>query len=282
MGLSIRIDIYISIKLGDKLFMTTNMKMNSVLPIYYQIKETIKGWIIKKEYEAGAKIPSENELAESFDVNRLTVRQAISQLTQEGFLTRKRGEGTFVTENQSLINSFSQEFTSLMNDFFFYQISKIQVKSAEMCRVSPSREIRDKLELNEEQREVIKIKRVRFLNDRLFTYTLNYLPLEIGSRISEKDLCQKPLLYILEQDLGLRFTEAVQTIQASFADQEISEKLAIFSGAPILFVERIMYVNRRKPVEVFQSSYRGDLYKHIIRYKNVKGKSGRRWIHRVP
>jgi len=254
--------------------------MNTLLPIYYQIKEKIKGWIINKEYNAGAKIPSENELAEMFNVSRLTVRQAISQLTQEGFLNRKRGEGTFVTDNENLINSFSLEFSGFMNDLFYYQISKIQIKSVEINRLAPSKMIRDKLELDGDEKEVVQIKRIRFLRDRLFTYTINYLPLEIGKRIVEKDLYEKPLLQILERDLNIRFTEAVQTIEASFADQEVAEKLEISSGLPILFVQRIMYAQRRKPIEVFQSFYRGDLYKFIVRFRNVKGKEGSKWIHR--
>ena len=81
--------------------------MTTVLPIYYQIKQTIKGWIVNKEFGPGNKIPSENELADRFSVSRLTVRQAISQLTQEGFLNSRRGEGTFVTRDERLFNSFS-------------------------------------------------------------------------------------------------------------------------------------------------------------------------------
>jgi GntR family transcriptional regulator len=253
--------------------------MNTVLPIYYQIKETIKGWIINKEFSPGGKVPSENELAGKFHVSRLTVRQAISQLVQEGFLFSKRGEGTFVTENENLINSFSLEFSGFMNDLFYYQISKIKVKSAEISQVTPSKIIREKLELGRDEKEVVQIKRIRFLRDRLFTYTMNYLPLEIGRRIVEKDLYEKPMLQILEQDLNIRFIEAVQTIESSFAGQEVAEKLQIASGSPILFVERIMYAQKRKPVELFQSSYRGDLYKFIVRFKNVKGKNGTKWIY---
>jgi GntR family transcriptional regulator len=254
--------------------------MNTLLPIYYQIKERIKGWIINKEFNPGGKIPSENELAEIFNVSRLTVRQAISQLTQEGFLRKKRGEGTFVTDNENLIDSFSLEFSGFMNDLFFYQISRIQIKTAEINQVAPSKVIREKLELDTKEKEIVQIKRVRYLRDRLFTYTINYLPLEIGSRIHEKDLYKKPLLQILEQDLNIRFTEAVQTVEASFADQEVAEKLRISSGLPILFVERIMYGQKHKPIEVFQSFYRGDLYKFIVRFRNVKGKEGSKWIHR--
>ena len=66
--------------------------MSTLLPIYYQIKQTIKNWILNKEFNPGEKIPSENELAKKFNVSRLTARQAISQLVQEGFLISKRGE----------------------------------------------------------------------------------------------------------------------------------------------------------------------------------------------
>ena len=65
-----------------------------------------------------------------------------------------------------------------------------------------------------------------------------------------------------------------------FADQEVAEKLSVSPGSPILFVERIMYTKRRKPVELVQSTYRGDLYKYIVRLKTVKGKKGSVWVHK--
>jgi GntR family transcriptional regulator len=252
--------------------------LSALLPAYYQIKQTIKNWILNKEFNPGEKIPSENELGEKFNVSRLTVRQAISQLVQEGFLISKRGEGTFVTHNEHLIGSFSLEFTGFMDDLF-YQISKCKTKSVKINRIPVPKVIKEKLELSTSGEEVIQIKRVRFLNDKPFNYTINYLPFDIGKRITEKELFRKPLLQIMEQDLGIQFTEAFQTIEASFADQEVSEQLGIVSGSPILLVERIMYTKKRKPVEVVQSSYRGDLYKYIVRLKNIKRKNGSIWIH---
>jgi GntR family transcriptional regulator len=250
----------------------------TLLPAYYQIKQTIKNWILNKEFNAGEKIPSENELGEKFNVSRLTVRQAISQLVQEGFLTSKRGEGTFVTQNEDLIGSYSLEFTGFMDDLF-YQISKSKTKSVKITRIPVPKMIKEKLELDNGGEEVIQIKRVRFLNDKPFNFTTNYLPIAIGKRITEKDLFRKPLLQIMEEDLGIQFTEAFQTIEASFADQEVSEQLGIVSGSPILLVERIMYSKKRKPVEVVQSSYRGDMYKYIVRLKSIRRKNGSVWIH---
>ena len=253
--------------------------MATLLPVYYQIKQTIKNWIINKDFNPGEKIPSENELAEKFKVSRLTVRQAISQLVQEGFLISKRGEGTFVTNNESLISSFSLEFTGFMDDLF-YQISKSKTKSVKINRMTVPKLVKEKLGL-EDGHEVVQIKRVRFLEDKSFAYTINYLPIEIGSKINEKDLFKKPLLQILEQDFGIQFNEALQTIEASFADKEVAEQLGITSGSPILFVERIMYTKKRRPVELVQSSYRGDLYKYIVRLKNFKRKDGSVWIHQT-
>jgi GntR family transcriptional regulator len=124
------------------------------------------------------------------------------------------------------------------------------------------------------------LKRVRCQGDQPFTYTINYLPMEIGTKITAEALYKKPLLKILEQDMGIQFTEAVQTIEASFSNPEIAENLSVANGSPILFVERIMYGPKRKPIELFQCSYRGDMYRFIVRLKNIRGKGGNKWIQR--
>ena len=254
--------------------MTTDL-----LPRYYQIKQVIKKWIVNNEVTMGEKIPSENELAAQFKVSRLTVRQALSQLIQEGFLESRRGDGTYVTENAGLINSYNLEFSGFMDDLF-YQISRSRTKSVEIEKIEAIRTIKEKLKLSPKVKEIIRIKRVRFIDNNSFAHTINYLPLEIGKKIAKNALMKKPLLQIMEQDIGISFTEAFQTIEASFADQEVAEKLSVSPGSPILFVERIMYTKRRKPVELVQSSYRGDLYKYIVRLKTVRRKKGSVWVHK--
>lgn len=252
--------------------------MGTVIPIYYQIKQTIKGWVVEKEYPAGGKIPSVSELAQKFKVNRLTVRQAISQLIQEGFLITRRGRGTFVTGDESLINRFSFEFSGFIGDLL-HQMPEVKTKAASVSRIAASNFIRKTLELNPAEKEVVQIKRVRLLKDSLFTYTINYLPVAIGLRVKEKDLYARRLLQILEQDLRIEFTDAVQTIEATFADSEVAEHLAIHSGSPVLFVQRTMFTHKQKPVELYQSFFRGDLYKFMVRFKSVKSREGSKWVH---
>ena len=64
----------------------------------------------------------------------------------------------------------------------------------------------------------------------------------------------------MEQDLGIHFTEAFQTIEATFANQEVADKLGVEHGPPVLVVERTMYTQKRKPVEFVRSSYRTAMY----------------------
>lgn len=65
---------------------------SSSIPLYYQIKEIIKEKIISKEWKTGNAIPSEKKLCELFSVSRLTVRQGIQELVDEGYTWQKKEE----------------------------------------------------------------------------------------------------------------------------------------------------------------------------------------------
>lgn len=61
-----------------------------------QVFEQLKQQILSGEWSVGMKIPSENELAETMNVSRVTVRQALQKLTVFGLLETRTGEGSFV------------------------------------------------------------------------------------------------------------------------------------------------------------------------------------------
>lgn len=68
----------------------------SSVPIYRQLKEIIKQKIEQGEFKPGERIPTEYELCETFAISRTSVRQALAELAQEGYLYRQQGSGTFV------------------------------------------------------------------------------------------------------------------------------------------------------------------------------------------
>jgi GntR family transcriptional regulator len=251
--------------------------MSQLLPFYYQIKQIIKTRIINRELSPREKIPSENKLADHFKVTRVTVRQAIQLLVQEGLLIKRRGKGTFVTANEHLIESLSYESAGFIDENF-YDVQKPKTKSVEIDSVIVPKFVNDKLELDESDEKVVQLKRVRCLKNNYFNYIINYLPVAIGTKLAKEDLYKKSLMKILENEMGIEFTEAFQTIEASFASQEVAQKLKIPSGSPVLEVVKTMYTKKRKPVALSQILYRGDLFKYIARFRKVKRKKGHIWV----
>ncbi len=250
--------------------------MKTVLPAYYQIRETIKSWIYNKEYNPGDRFPTEKELAERFKVNRLTVRQAVSQLVQEGFLQVHRGEGTFVTSSVALISRLSLESTGYLDDLNL--MSRFKTRFVKTSRIQAARIVKEKLALREGEDEVVQVKRLRLLKDNIAWYTLNHLPLDVGLPLIErkKDLFKTPLSVVVERDLGIKIVEAFQVIRASFADEEAGEYLSISPGSPVLVIERVMYAKDGKAIDWVQSFYPADKCEYIVRLKSPGQKSGQR------
>ncbi len=89
------------------------------IPKYLQISAWIKDLIESGRYEKGATLPSEVELARICQVNRNTLRQAVSELTAAGILRKERGRGTFVCADAAIkhelksISSFSDDLREL-------------------------------------------------------------------------------------------------------------------------------------------------------------------------
>src|SRR5205823_5738841 len=69
------------------------------LPLYQQIQHLLRHRIVKGEYPAGSKIPSETELCRALGVSRVTVRQALRELVRDDMLVKAHGKGTFVAAN---------------------------------------------------------------------------------------------------------------------------------------------------------------------------------------
>src|SRR5438309_9423594 len=73
---------------------------NSPLPRYYQLKEIMRERVRAGEWQPGDLIPSERELGETYGISRMTARQAITDLVNEGLFYREQGKGTFVSQRK--------------------------------------------------------------------------------------------------------------------------------------------------------------------------------------
>jgi len=83
-------------------------EFNPSKPIYLQLAERINYQIVRKELSAGEKLPSVREMAIRSGVNPNTVQRTYSELERMGIVETKRGQGTFVTEIESVLTTLRE------------------------------------------------------------------------------------------------------------------------------------------------------------------------------
>lgn len=233
----------------------------SPLPLYFQIEETIKQKIDKGEWESGSMISSEREFAENYEVSRMTVRQAINNLVNDGYLTRRKGKGTFVSGKkieQKLLGLTS--FTEDMKERGYMPASKL----VSFQTVNADNHLAMALEISQNE-EVYEIKRVRLANGVPMAIETTFVPLQL-IELKETHI-KEGSLYSQVEHAGYHIDYATQSLEASIAREAESEILEIAKGAPVLLIQRQTYLTTGKPLEVVHSVYRGDRYKFMIDMK---------------
>lgn len=248
-----------------------------VVPLYYQVEHVIRQRITSGEYAPGSQIPSENELSREMGVSRVTVREALRELVRDNMLVKVQGKGTFVAQHPST-GLPAMKFTGFLEELYD-QVQKVSVKDVEVSRIPVTDDLRKLLDLGPGESELLRIKRLRYVNDAPYAYTVNFLPLEIGNQIQEKDLYRVPLLWILQEQLKIPITRAHETVEAAAADPEVSERLDIPLLYPVMHVKRVMFTERDRPLELVESYYRADRYQYSVNLIRVKRDGKWAWDH---
>jgi GntR family transcriptional regulator len=225
------------------------------IPLYVQIRKALRDDIGNKVLEAGQKLPSEDELAAQFGVSRMTVRQGISDLIDEGLLYRRHGVGTFVS--QSHIERDHTHLTSFMEYAKDEGIdAKIRLLIADIL---PAKlQVARALMLNEGDL-VIRVKTLRLVEDVPITVHDAHVPYKLFPQLLQEDLEAQHLWSIFES-YGFRVKRAVQRLMARGAEDEIASLLQVEEDFPILFKERTVYLDDGTPAEFTYCYNRGDRY----------------------
>jgi GntR family transcriptional regulator len=181
-------------------------------------------------------------------------------MEEEGLIVRKRGKGTFVSEKARIPNS--PKLSGYIEDIIYMGI-QTDVKVIGSCWVKPDSVVSEALQLDEAE-EALRLEKIRLVEDSPFSHVLNYLPPDIGKKIQLDKIAEKPMLMILEDNLGIKVAEAVQTVEADVADAEVAGLLEVRVGEPLLKLERIVFDVKKKPVEYVSALYRADRYSFTV------------------
>lgn len=229
------------------------------LPIYIQIHNDIKRNIEAEKWKIGDRIPSERELSTEFGVSRMTLRQAIQTLVDEGILERRVGSGTFVA-NQKVQERMSgvTGFTDLM----LAQDKKPSSKTISYHTMEPSLSEMEKLKITQDQ-SVLRMERIRYGDNIPICFEVATVPENIVAGL-EKSEVTSSLYRALEQKKNLSLGKAQQTVSAMLASERIAEYLDIKRGDAILRLRQITYLQDGRPFEYVRTQYVGDRFEFYL------------------
>lgn len=237
--------------------------MQDKLPKYYVLKKELLRRIESGEYEEGALIESERELMETYQFSRITVRKAIDELVNEGYLYRIQGKGTYVKGEEPTQNLY--RLSSCTEDV--KQMGRVPSKKT-VCatRQSAGARLARQLHIDAED-QVYLLGRIFYADDEPLNYTDTYLPEKLFPGLEQYNLEKRSLYDIIQNDYQVRITKARRTIEAVLPYPTVAGYLGISENMPVILFHCITYGivhGKEVPIEKFRCYYRTDQYKFYI------------------
>ncbi|CAM2915418.1 MULTISPECIES: GntR family transcriptional regulator [Dellaglioa] len=228
-------------------------------PIYIQIHNDMKKTIESGEWEVGNRIPAERELAVVFGVSRMTLRQAIQTLVDEGILERHVGDGTYVArkkvqEKMSGVTSF----TDLMAE----QGKVASSKTITYHVTTPSLSEIEKLQLSDGEL-VLRMERIRYADGLPICFEVATVPNKLVDGYSKTEITSS-LYRTLEEKAELTLGGAQQTVSAMSAAENIAEYLSIKRGEAILRLRQVSFLKNGEPFEYVRTQYVGNRFEFYL------------------
>ena len=248
--------------------------VSSQIPLYYQLENVLREKITSGFYGDGDRLPTEIELIKEYGVSRITVRQALAALSDDGLIDRKQGRGTYIANRKTKQRKFTGtiHLTGSLDELIEMGMDT-PVKVLEMNRVKADPHEAELLRIKVGT-PIYRLKRLRLSENKPYSLILNYLPEEIGAKLTMAELSSGALLHTMETKLGYRLDNAVQEIKAELADPYVAKLLDIRVGTALLSIERTVYTDKGMPVEFVHTLYRSDLYGYSVKLvRDKKGKS---------
>lgn len=232
--------------------------MAEQLPIYIQIHDDIKRKIEENIWQVGDRIPSERELSLHFGVSRMTLRQAIQNLSDEGILERKVGSGTYVA------NRKVQEKMTGTTSFTEIMLSQGRQPSSKVTSyfvTSPSSSEIEKLALSEKQL-VLRMERIRYADGIPICFELASIPETLINQFTKESITNS--FYRILEDEGFKIRRANQTISATEASEKIAEFLNIKRGDAVLRLRQVSFFDDGRPFEYVRTQYVGSRFEFYL------------------
>lgn len=208
------------------------------------VRDGLRRAIFSGEFPAGSKLPNEEQLCGRFAVSRATIREAVRGLVEEGYLIRRQGSGTYVTERPLLRNSLDVNFS------YTEYLESIGVRAGKRVlsmRTIPAGEVAAERLRLEPGTPVVEVRRVRTADDRPAVYSVDLIPAAVVDPERDRDALGRSL-YALLAAVGHPVTHGEAILAPAQADAELAAVLEVAPGTLLQFVDQVDVAADGRPV----------------------------------
>lgn len=245
------------------------------VPAYYTLYAALGQRIRNGELAPGDTFLSENEIATSYRVSRVTVRRALAMLEKDGLLIRRQGARTSVAELPQLR---SEPVSEGPLDYLMTRGIAADTKNLDQgWRSAVPADVARALRLAKGEK-VFYVCRLRHHEDAPFSYSQMYLTKAAADRLDLDALGNDPILVMLEQN-GFAASSADQFLSATLAHDPVAEHLGVPISSALFEMRRIAFCADAKPILYQHSLYRPDKYEYYMRLSRDNASTRPRWRH---
>ncbi|MGV8879410.1 MAG: GntR family transcriptional regulator [Sphingobacteriaceae bacterium] len=211
----------------------------TTLPLYKKLIEDLVELVDSGQYILGSLLPSENELCKAYHTTRPTVRQALSELTSMGYITRQQGKGSIVSAPKKALGilSVSGVTAGLGNQHLKTVILEKPVKK-DWPEDFPH-------ELTNDEKKVgcLFFTRLRYINNSPVLFEETFITNVHLPRFTARNLENKSLFKTLQDHYGIKVKEGEQKIWAISTNEAMSKLLHLEVKSPVLHLKRKLKTN---------------------------------------
>lgn len=228
-------------------------------PMYRQIADTLRERVQRGELKPGDALPTESALQEEFAVSRVTVRQALKQLTQEAIVESIQGSGSYVKAER--VNYDIYQLTSFYEKLADRNVeTHSDVKVFEAIDASPA--LAAKLEVGEGEK-IWHVKRVRFIRQKPVTLEETWMPLALFPDLTWQ-VMENSKYHFIEQVKKLVIDRSEQEIVPVMPSEEAVALLGLDASQPILEKISRGYLHDGRVFEYSRNAFKSDDYKFTL------------------
>lgn len=217
------------------------MKKDNPKPIYRQLINDLKKQIVNGVYAAGELLPSENDLCASYATTRPTVRQALKELSTMGYITRRHGKGSIVTEPRKGLGILSIKGVTagVGTKELSTKLLQRPVKMDWPAHFPHS------LSAIEQKMGCIYFSRIRIVDEEPVLYEETYITNHQLPRFTSRNLENKSLFKTLRDYYSIEIKSGEQHIWAIRSGKKLSSLLKVDPHSPLLHLKRKLITNHK-------------------------------------